>query len=958
MSNFTESELVPAAIKIILKETNGIETKDLIIELRNLMVPSGEDLEILPNRSDDKFSQKVRNLKSHKTLENKGYSKFYANKFFITEKGKKFLNEIPKLNTNNNSRNIEKKSYFNRKDLSFEDLMNIFLKSQKNKDHQEILNINKEFERRVSKRKLLGKKPMRTSVSGLEQTQKWLENNSELKTKNNEENKIIQNKENYLLKDLNKEINKEELSQRLINSLTLHDVYTINDLIQYTDKQLMSFQNFGKTLLDEVKNFLSYYNLRLGNKLIYENSLKKEEIIIDNKLKSYVPISKLKINILKEWFLSVRTVNCLKALGIEFVGDLIQWTELDLLNSRNFGRKSLIELQKYLKKNSLYLDSYNLIDINIWDHERFLLKNDINKNEFSKKIVELSVSSSLFVDFEEFKKEQSSFSKIIIEKQLRKEELEKIIIKDLEKIIELFKERPKEIFLSRYGYLQKYETLEELGKKFKITRERVRQVESRINDSIGSIGAVDRSSLLRYFSQYEFVSFHKLFPKLDEFFLKVSNNSNKDISGDRLTTFIENYCGVKSNFFKTPERELVNFNKELLLKIFEVTPSGLTRENFQEIIKDSFGYNNFVCQSAFTFMEKNNLIKIINNKIYPLKLTRSAEVANILLDYPNGLHWKKIIKIGNSSYTKNKWSEDRLMSDHSLDMAVNRNIYLSDRGTHKSLKFCIEINRYEEILDKFISELKKLNKVTEFMEKVYKLVIQDEQFTKLNFYDARAVIKIYGQEKGIFHTGRSGTNTIGLIKNISPINLKQKIKNIIYEKGEEIHYQEILSTLIKTNEDVPINQALDKLVDDLTIFRIDMGTYLKYEDAINLCNIVEIKDYLEELLSNYEFITSGFIREKINDDLGYALSTYYYASLVKIIAKDNGWFCSSNYLSKKQKRTMTTDEYIRSNYEGNLSINENFTIFSKKIGVSKTYFYNTVSVNKLNFNTDWIHADD
>ena len=689
-----------------------------------------------------------------------------------------------------------------------------------------------------------------------------------------------------------------------------------------------------------------------------EISLKNHKIINNNELVIQIPFSMLKINILKEWFLSVRTVNCLRALGIEFVGDLIQWTELDLLRSKNFGRKSLIELQKYLEKNSLNLGSYDLININIWDHERLILKNDINKNEFSKKLVELTVSSSLFIDFDEFKKEQSSFNKIIIEKQLSKEELEKIIIKDIKKIIELFKERPKEIFLSRYGYLQKYETLEELGKKFKITRERVRQVESKINDSIGSVGLVDRGSLLRYFSQYEFVSFHRLFPQLDKDFLNVSNNSNKDISGDQLTTFIENYCGVKSNFFKTPERELVNFDKDKLLKVFEVTSSGIARENFEEIIKDNFGYNNFVCQSAITFMEKTNIIKIINNSIYPLDLNRSAEVANILLDYPNGLHWKKIIKIGNNSYTKNKWSEDRMMSDYSLNMVVNRNIYLSDRGTHKSLKFCIEINRYEEILDKFIFEIKKLNKVTEFMEKVYQLVIQDEQFKELNFYDARAIIKIYGQEKGIFHSGRSGTNTIGLIKNISPINLKQKIKNIIYEKGEEIHHQEILNILTKTNEDIPINQALDKLVDDLTIFRIDMGTYLKHEDAINLCNIVEIKDYLEELLSIYEFITSGFIREKINDDLGYALSTYYYASLVKIIAKDNGWFCSSNYLSKKQKRTMTTDEYIRSNYEGNLSINENFTIFSKKIGVSKTYFYNTVSVSKLNFNTDWIHADD
>ena len=38
MSNFTESELIPIALKIILDKSNGIATKDLIIELRNLIL--------------------------------------------------------------------------------------------------------------------------------------------------------------------------------------------------------------------------------------------------------------------------------------------------------------------------------------------------------------------------------------------------------------------------------------------------------------------------------------------------------------------------------------------------------------------------------------------------------------------------------------------------------------------------------------------------------------------------------------------------------------------------------------------------------------------------------------------------------------------------------------------------------------------------------------------------------
>lgn len=65
--------------------------------------------------------------------------------------------------------------------LSFEDLMNLFLRSQKNRDYDEVLNINKEFERRVNKRKLMGKKPIKTSMSGYEQTRMWLEKNSKLK---------------------------------------------------------------------------------------------------------------------------------------------------------------------------------------------------------------------------------------------------------------------------------------------------------------------------------------------------------------------------------------------------------------------------------------------------------------------------------------------------------------------------------------------------------------------------------------------------------------------------------------------------------------------------------------------------------------------------------------------------------------------------------------------------------
>ena len=70
MSCYSEREISPVALKVIEKNP-GIRTSRLIKEVRTIMKPDGEDLEILKDRNDDKFSQKVRNLKSHETLRGK-----------------------------------------------------------------------------------------------------------------------------------------------------------------------------------------------------------------------------------------------------------------------------------------------------------------------------------------------------------------------------------------------------------------------------------------------------------------------------------------------------------------------------------------------------------------------------------------------------------------------------------------------------------------------------------------------------------------------------------------------------------------------------------------------------------------------------------------------------------------------------------------------------------------------
>ena len=51
--------------------------------------------------------------------------------------------------------------------------------------------------------------------------------------------------------------------------------------------------------------------------------------------------------------LSVRALNCLKSAEVETLGDLVKFQKNDLLKFRNFGRKSLTELDDLLARLNL-----------------------------------------------------------------------------------------------------------------------------------------------------------------------------------------------------------------------------------------------------------------------------------------------------------------------------------------------------------------------------------------------------------------------------------------------------------------------------------------------------------------------------------------------------------------------------------------------------------------------------
>jgi DNA-directed RNA polymerase subunit alpha len=75
-----------------------------------------------------------------------------------------------------------------------------------------------------------------------------------------------------------------------------------------------------------------------------------EEKEVDEEAKK---IAQLLQTPVEEIELTVRSANCLKAAGITHLRDLVSRTEAEMLQYRNFGRKSLNELEKILEENNL-----------------------------------------------------------------------------------------------------------------------------------------------------------------------------------------------------------------------------------------------------------------------------------------------------------------------------------------------------------------------------------------------------------------------------------------------------------------------------------------------------------------------------------------------------------------------------------------------------------------------------
>ncbi|MEA1877547.1 MAG: DNA-directed RNA polymerase subunit alpha [Bacteroidota bacterium] len=101
---------------------------------------------------------------------------------------------------------------------------------------------------------------------------------------------------------------------------------------------------------EAAKILIQHFMLFSDDKMTLDSDEKMENEEFDEEILHMRQLLKTK---LVDLDLSVRALNCLKAADVDTLGDLVSYNKNDLLKFRNFGKKSLTELEDLLKAMSL-----------------------------------------------------------------------------------------------------------------------------------------------------------------------------------------------------------------------------------------------------------------------------------------------------------------------------------------------------------------------------------------------------------------------------------------------------------------------------------------------------------------------------------------------------------------------------------------------------------------------------
>jgi hypothetical protein len=460
--------------------------------------------------------------------------------------------------------------------------------------------------------------------------------------------------------------------------------------------------------------------------------------------------------------------------------------------------------------------------------------------------------------------------------------IDNILIEDVEAYLWTLDEVKMDIAFSRWGFNHQHESLEEIGKRYDVTRERIRQLEKPIN-----------TNLPLHLTIQSKVLWANIRDKMTEDLTLLLPNLAKCFTTDKLFyAFIELCCQVESGSIR--EIIFTKINKKILNLIFCTNPSPIDQEIVINELMSGFGYSKASAIHGIKQLEKNYKIEITEDGIYPRKLGRKEAIAHALTFHPTGLPWKDIARILNKrGFSLNPFNETRQTGT----FGESECIYLSAKGTYRNLIF-LDLEQFDipEIMQDLLDYFKQNQLKALHLHDYYYQSKGDR--SEIEYYTLRHLIREYGEEYGLYFDGQSGTDSVSLDPESKRITQADVIIKVLNESKVAMTMQELAERL-RSKSTGHASFYLNNLMEEGKVVRVDKMVYTTPEKVFSNMDSKSIMKVIQDVMSISNIVVEADIfREYVNMELNLSHSKYIYMALVKTQLKELEWYRNNSLFSK------------------------------------------------------------
>ena len=460
------------------------------------------------------------------------------------------------------------------------------------------------------------------------------------------------------------------------------------------------------------------------------------------------------------------------------------------------------------------------------------------------------------------------------------EELDRVLLDDVEQYLFSLSQKEQDIVLSRWGFHHDAETLSEVASRYDVSRERIRQLESKANQGLSSSIRIHPKILSQHIKENITIDLGAALPMLASSF-----KTPRLFYG-----FLEIMCQEQKNAILAIQEPKVP--SHLLDQFFANNPPTNIEGVVAELTSNA-GYSEALALSAIRVLRDKRQLKVNEGVVYPINMPRSESVAHVLSEHPNGLPWKDAIKLVNQrGCCRGDLDESRLMNHYFADAGY---VYVCERGAYKHTKYFDSTIDVEEISKEISAYIDDKGVDSIHLNDFYHHA--NSVISSLDYFDVRHIVRTFGADYGLYFKGRSGVDAVGLSPNPERVTQQKLIISIMNSSERALTKHEIAERL-RSKSMAHASFYLDKMMESGEVVRIDNMVYTTPEKAFSGIDVDEILCLMDDIVTGEErVIEADVFRLQINKELNLSYPKYFYMALANQYLDEFGWSKVYNLLA-------------------------------------------------------------